>query len=61
MQKKRISPVCLCSRLQLWHLSVSVPVRVTYHSQYTCGVEHHRLVGLKPVVEFIETTLEVAR
>ena len=37
-------------------VTVSVPVGVTIHSLRS-GIEHHRLVGLKPVVEFIETTL----
>jgi hypothetical protein len=60
-KKKEIPRFGFCLRVQLPSNTVNGPFRVTIDSLLS-GIEHHRLVGLKPVVGMIETTFnKVAR
>jgi hypothetical protein len=55
LKKKEIPRFGFCLRIQLPSNTVNGPFRVTIDSLLS-GIEHHRLVGLKPVVGMIETT-----
>ena len=47
--QKKISPVCFLFTCPPPNNTVNGPVLGNYHSLLS-GIEHHRLVGLKPVV-----------